>query len=399
MAIYVPAPFPILMWVATLLAVVGLLGVAVTTQFTGYRLGGTITVPVLAVYTLKNVLMLPVFVLSTIAAYIGLWYLRQRTLIYGRDEFLAALIIGTSVPLVTLLGLIQVGFGTDLIVLIGSILPGLAAYNFHSIKPEFRRNDVVATVGLFTALFALGFVLVSPGIAARFGTVTPPVLFAATADVAVYNNAVVSISTEAVVIPRNLVAGLFITGLIVSERIRARFGVRVGVVTAVLLAVYALTNYWLIVMYVALLVLAFGFVQAANHATLRYGRVLLGTTIAFAVLLGIPFTLWLPIDRGLSGFFTALLAGITAYNAHVTGSFDRRLVLPLQAVVFVPALVAARVFATPEPRGIPQELTLPVVLTGILVVVVGVGIGRWYAVTQPNETEVRSASVLSGDNL
>lgn len=71
------------MWVATLLAVVGLLGVAVTTQFTGYRLGGAITVPVLAMYTLKNVLMLPVFVLSTIAAYIGLWYLRQRTLIYG----------------------------------------------------------------------------------------------------------------------------------------------------------------------------------------------------------------------------------------------------------------------------------------------------------------------------
>ena len=82
------------MWVATLLAVVGLLGVAVTTQFTGYRLGGTITVPVLAVYTLKNALMLPVFVISTIAAYVGLWYLRQRTLIYGRDELLAAFVIG-----------------------------------------------------------------------------------------------------------------------------------------------------------------------------------------------------------------------------------------------------------------------------------------------------------------
>jgi len=150
------------MWVATLLAVVGLLGVAVTTQFTGYRLGGSITVPVLAVYTLKNVLMLPVFVLSTIAAYIGLWYLRQRTLIYGRDEFLAALIIGTSVPLVVILGLIQVGFDADIIVLIGSILPGLAAYNYHSVKPEFRRNDLLATVGLFTGLIVLGLGLVSP---------------------------------------------------------------------------------------------------------------------------------------------------------------------------------------------------------------------------------------------
>jgi hypothetical protein len=386
------------MWVATLIAVVGLLAVAVTTQFTGYRLGGTITVPVLAMYTLKNVLMLPVFVLSTIAAYIGLWYLRQRTLIYGRDEFLAALVIGTSVPLVTLLGLIEVGYDADLIVLIGSILPGLAAYNFHRIKPEFRRNDVLATIGLFTALFALGFVLVSPGIGARFGTVTPPVLFAATADIAVYKNVVVDIPTESVVISREVVAGLFVLGLIISERIRYRFGVRVGTITAVLLAVYALTNYWLIVMYVVLFVLVFGLVQAANYATLRYGRVLLGTTTAFGLLVAVPLTLLLPISRGLSAFFVAILAGITAYNAHVTGPFDRRLVLPLQAVVFVPALLAARLFTTPEPRGIPQELTLPVILTSMLVVVVGVGIGRWYSITQPDEAEVRSVSVLSGDD-
>ncbi|MFC6874756.1 poly-gamma-glutamate biosynthesis protein PgsC/CapC [Halobellus marinus] len=386
------------MWVATLLAVVGLLGVAVTTQFTGYRLGGSITVPVLAVYTLKNVLMLPVFVLSTIAAYIGLWYLRRRTLIYGRDELLAAFVIGTSVPLVVILGLIQVGFDADIIVLIGSILPGLAAYNYHSIKPEFRRNDLLATVGLFTGLIVLGLVLVSPGIATRFGTVTPPVLFAATADVAVYNNAVVDITTEAVVISREIIAGLFIAGLIISERIRSRFGVRVGIITAVLLAVYANTNYWLIIMYVILLVLAFGFVQAVNYATLRYGRVLLGTTTAFALLMAVPLTLSLPIGRGLSAFFVAFLAGITAYNAHVTGSFDRRLVLPLQAVVFVPAVLVIRLFSAPEPLGIPQELTLPVILTGILVVVVGVGIGGWYSVAQPDETEVQSVSVLSGDD-
>ena len=384
------------MWVATLVAVVGLLAVAVTTQFTGYRLGGTITVPVLAVYTLKNALMLPVFVLSTIAAYVGLWYLRQRTLIYGRDEFIAALIIGTSVPLVTLLGLIQTGFGADLIVLIGSILPGLAAYNFHSIKPEFRRNDLLATVGLFTALFVIGWVLVSPEIAARFGTLTPPVLFAETADVAVFNNAVVDVTTGAVVISREVVAGLFVFGLILSERIRSRFGVRVGIITAILLAVYALMNYWLIVMYLVLFVLVFGLVQALHYATLRYGRVLLGTTTAFGLLVAVPLTLSLPIDRGLSAFFVAFLAGITAYNAHVTGSFDRRLVLPLQAVVFVPALLVARLFATPEPKGIPQEFTLPVILIGVFVVLGGLGIGRWYAVDKPDESEVLSASVLSG---
>jgi hypothetical protein len=387
------------MWVATLLAVVGLLGVALTTQFTGYRLGGTITMPILAVYTLKNVLMLPVFVLSTIAAYIGLWYLRQRTLVYGRDELIAALLIGTSVPLVTLLGLIQVGFDADLIVFIGSILPGLAAYNYHSIKPEFRRNDLLVTIGLFTGLVVIGLGLVTPGIAARLGTVTPPVLFAETADVAVLREAVVDIPTETAVISREVVAGLFILGLLLSERIRGRLGVRVGVITAVLLAVYALTNVWLIVMYLVLVVLAFGYVQVVNSATLRYGRVLLGTTTAFALLAAVPLTLSLPVSRGLSAFFISFLAGITAYNAHVTGPLERRLVLPLQAVIFVPALLVARLFAGPEPKGIPQELTLPVILTGVFVVVAGLWLGRWYAVDQPDETEILSASVLSGDDL
>jgi hypothetical protein len=387
------------MWVATLLVVLGVLGVALTTQFTGYRLGGTITVPVLAMYTLKNVLMLPVFVLSTIAAYLGLWYLRERTLIYGRDEFIAALIIGTAVPLLMLLGLIELGFDPDLIVLIGSILPGIAAYNYHSIKLEFRRNDLLATIGLFTVLILLGWGLVSPGTASRFGNITPPVLFAATADIAIYNNAVVDSLPEAIVLSREILAGLFILGLILSERIRAQFGVRVGIIAAVLLAFYALTNYWLIIMYVVLFIIGFGFVQAVNHATLRYGRVLLGLTIAFTHLVALPLTLWFPITRGLSAFFVALLAGIIAYNAHVTGPFERRLVLPLQAVVFVPALLLARVFANPEPRGIPQEITPAVLLIGILLVLLGVGLGRWYAVAQPDEAEVLSGSVLSeGDS-
>lgn len=384
------------MWVATLLGVLGLLSVATITQLTGYRLGGTITVPVLAVYTLKNALMLPVFVVSSIAAYSGLWYLRRQTLIFGRNELVAAFIIGTSVPLITLLFLVQVGFDPNLIVFLGSILPGLAAYNYHSIKREYRWNDLLVGTGLLTGLILIGGLLVTPGMAARFGKVTPPVLFAQTADVAVFSDAVVEVPIERVVISREVVAGLFIIGLLISERIRGRFGVRVGVVTAVLIGVYALTNYWLIVMYLGLFVVSFGFIQAMNYATLRYGRVLLGITTAFALLVGVLITLSLPISRGLSAFFVAFLAGITAYNAHVTGPFDRRLVLPLQAVVFVPTLFVARLFASPEPRGIPQELTPPVLLLGILVVVFGLAIGRWYAVDQPDETEVLSTSVLSG---
>lgn len=385
------------MWVATTVAVVGLLGVAVITQFTGYRLGGTITVPVLAVYSLKNFLMLPVFVLSTITAYLGLWYLRQRTLIYGRDELLAAIVIGTAVPLITFLFMLELGLDVDVIVFIGSILPGLAAYNYHRIKPEYRRNDLLAGIGLLGGLTALGWVLVTPGSAARFGALTPPVLFAATADVAVYKGAVVDITTDPVIVPRVVAAGLFVAGLLIAERIRGRFDVRIGVITAVLMAIYALASYWLVVMYLVLFLLAFVFTQVTNYATLRYGRVLLGVTTAVSLLVGLPLAGWLPTSRGLSAFFVAILAGVTAYNAHATAPFERRLVLPLQAVVFVPALIVVRLFGTPGPQGIPQELTAPVILVCVVVVLLGLGLAHRYTVTQPDRSEVLSASVLSGE--
>lgn len=62
----------------------------------GIELGGTIAIPVLAVYTLKNVFMLPIFVLSAILAFVGLWVVKQRTLLYGRDELLVAMGIGSQ---------------------------------------------------------------------------------------------------------------------------------------------------------------------------------------------------------------------------------------------------------------------------------------------------------------
>jgi hypothetical protein len=384
------------MIVATLVAVLGLVGVAVVTQYTGYRLGGVITVPVLAVYALKNFLMLPVFVVSATVAYVGLWYFREFTLIYGRDELVVAIVLGTSVPLVTFLLLDGLGIDLSVVVFIGSILPGLAAYNYHRIRPEYRRNDLLAGIGLLTGLILLGWVLVTPGVAERIGTVTPPVLFAETADVASYRGAVVDTVTEPVIVRREVAAGLFVAGLLLAERLRNRFGVRVGVITAVLLAIYALASYWLVLMYVALFVGAFVFIQVAHYATLRYGRVLLGLTIAVTHLVSVPLALLLPTSRGLSAFFVAVLAGVTAYNAHATAPRERRLVLPLQTVVFVPTLLLVRLFGTPGPNGIPAKLTPAVVAVAVLVTLIALGVTRWYTVTPPDEDEVLSASVLSG---
>lgn len=62
------------MILAATLTAVGLVAVGAITQLFGYRLGGTIAVPVLAVYTVKNALMLPIFLLSTVLAYLALGY-------------------------------------------------------------------------------------------------------------------------------------------------------------------------------------------------------------------------------------------------------------------------------------------------------------------------------------
>ena len=384
------------MWVAMIIAVLGLLSVGIITQFAGYRLGGSITVPVLAVYTLKNFVMLPVFLLSGAAAYVGLWLLRRRTLIFGRDELVAAMVIGTTVPVVTLFVVLQLGFEVGTIAFFVSILPGLAAYNYHRIKPEYRRNDLLAGVGLFVGLVALGWVLVSGGYAQQFGTLTPPILFSPTADVATHKGIAVSLDANSVIVSREVVAGLFAGGLVLSERLRDRFGVRVGIVSAVLLAIYAVASYWLVVLYVLLLVLSFSFIQLANYHTLRYGRVLLGVTIAVAIFAAVLLSFSVPIERGLSAFFTAILAGVGAYNAHASAPFERRLVVPLQVVVFVPALIVARLFSSPRPRGVLQELTLPVLGIAAVVWVVALGVAYRYTVTPPSDEAVLSASVLSG---
>lgn len=384
------------MWVATLIAVLGLLSVGIVTQFTGYRMGGSITVPVLAVYTLKNFVMLPIFLLSAATAYVGLWILRRRTLIFSRDELIAAMVIGTTVPVVMFFIVLQLGVDLGVIAFFVSILPGLAAYNYHRIKPKYRRNDLLVGVSLLAALIGLGWILISGRYTQQFSTLTPPILFSPTADVATYNHAAVSFVPDVVTIPPVVVAALFASGLVLSERLRSRFGVRVGIIGAVLLAFYALASYWLVVLYIFLLVLSFVFIQLSNYFTLRYGRVLLGVTVAVAIFAAMPLSVVLPIERGLSAFFTAILAGVGGYNAHASAPFERRLIVPLQIVVFIPALIVARLFSSPQPHGFPQELTMTVSGIAVAIWIIALGVAYWYTVTPPSEEDVLFESVLSG---
>jgi hypothetical protein len=52
------------MIVAVTVTALGVFAVGLSTQLFGYRTSGTIVIPVLAVYTLKNAIVLPIFLLS-----------------------------------------------------------------------------------------------------------------------------------------------------------------------------------------------------------------------------------------------------------------------------------------------------------------------------------------------
>ncbi|AZQ15110.1 poly-gamma-glutamate biosynthesis protein PgsC/CapC [Halorubrum sp. PV6] len=386
------------MWVATTLAALGFLLIAVITQFYGYRLGGTITVPILTVYTLKNVVMLPVFVGSTLLAFLGLGYLKRRTLIYGRDELTAAVIIGILIPVAIAVGVFGRGgslLETRTAVFVGSILPGLAAYNLHQLKPEYRRPDLLGTVGLFAGLLGLGWLLVTPATANAFGTLTPPILFSSTADIAVYKNAVAVVEPEAVIVPRVMAVGLLTGGLFLAEALRSWFDVRLGVITATLLAIFVFVNVWFFALYLFVFLVAGVLMEIINRVTLRYGRVLLGVGTAIALVATLPVTLALPIEQGLTAFFTAIMAGVSAYNAHATAPRESRLILPLQLAVFVPTLAALRLITDPGPQGFPQTLTVPLMLGGLVVMVGSLLYARRVTIQQPSEADVLSGSVLS----
>ena len=385
------------MLVAAGITAFGLLLVGIISQLFGYRLGGTIAIPVLAVYTLKNAWMLPIFVLSTILAYLGLRIVKQRTLLYGRDELLVAMGIGSGVPL-----LLLVGFGSLFpeslrsVVFIGSILPGLAAYNYHQLKPEYRTYDLLTATGLYVGLVACGWLLITPELATTLGEVTPPALYTTTTDVAVYKNAALQTELEPTILARPVAVGLFVFGLLISERVRGRYGLRMGLIALPLLAIYALASKWLVLLYVVMLGLSFGFLSLVHYVTLLYGRVLISTTTAFALIAAIPITLLLPITRGLSAYFVAILAGIGAYNWHTAPGPKRRLFIPLQLGTFAVMLPLARATGRILPRGFPQQFAVPQLAASVLVAVVCLAIVEYYTVYQPSHDDVFESSILSG---
>lgn len=385
------------MIIAASITAIGLFAVATITQIFGYRLMGTITIPVVTIYALKNVVVLPVFAFSTLLAYFGLNLLKKRTLIYGRDELLVAILIGSAVPLALLLALGTVFTDASRpILFVGSILPGLAAFNYHQLKPQYRKWDFATSVAIFLVLFAIGVLLVSPRLQPAVGTLTPPVLYSETADIARWRSVDIVEAAQPVLFDRPTIIGILGLALAASEGLRRRYDVRIGVVAVGLLAIYVLSSVWLIGVYILLFAVTFVAVQAVHRNTILYGRVLIGLSAGFSLLAALPLVLALPIEHGLAAYFVAIFAGINAYSMHATAPAYRILIPPLQLATFVGLVAVARVFTEPLARGAPQEFGVIEAVVGALIAALCLVFAELYTVPRPSERAVYDTSILSG---
>ncbi|MDQ2050217.1 poly-gamma-glutamate biosynthesis protein PgsC/CapC [Natronolimnohabitans sp. A-GB9] len=363
------------MIVAAILTVLGLLiGVGIVQQY-GLRLSGVLVVPLFAVYALYDFVAIPAFTLGTVAAYVGLIVLQRRTFLFGRQLLLASMGLSTTVPLGVFGGLSLIGvpgLTFSEVTFVGSILPGVAAYNYHQLEADRRREDVLLSVATLIGLTGLGVGLVNLSLAPYLGQLTPPVLYSDGSDIAVLQQAVVSDSSFTLGASLSLVLGAILVGLLVSEGAYFRWGIRLnGLIALPLLALFSLQSAAVLPLYVAGLAVVYWSITQIHRRTLLYGRVLLAIGLAIAVAGFVPVAIVVPVSTGLHLFFTAVLVGIGAYNLHRMPPEHRSTSIALSASAFVGFLGGLRLLIEPTRAGL---LVDPGLLEfGVAVAVLAVG--------------------------
>ncbi|WP_247730978.1 poly-gamma-glutamate biosynthesis protein PgsC/CapC [Halovivax limisalsi] len=348
------------MIVALILAIIGLtMGIAVV-QWYGLRLSGVLAVPLFAVYTLYDLLAIPVFVVAGVAAYIGVGILRRRTFCFGRQLLLAAMAIGAAVPLLlygvlSAIGLVSVELSS--LTVMGSIMPGVAAYNFHQLDDRTDRiDDLIASVAAFVGLVALGAALINISFAPHLGRIVPPFLFTPEADVAALRRATIADIEAGLETPPTVLFAAFAVGIAATEGAYHRYGVRLaGIIAMPLLALFSLQSAMVVPLYVAGTAIVYATITTIHRRTLLYGRVLLGLSIVVGLLSILPVAIVAPLAPGIHLFFTGVLTGIGAYNLHRVPSAHRPASVALSTALFVSVLGWLRFFVQPSPDGALSE--------------------------------------------
>lgn len=324
------------MWIPAAVLVTGLFAVIFATERYGLRFGGVVVVPLLAMYVLFDYRALPLFVISTATAFASLLLIEKRVVLYGRRLFVTAIAVGALVPITSfLLAELLLGAALPLseVAYLGSILPGIAAYNLHRLDREDQVADVVGSLALVVGLVLLAAFFLPRALLA--GELSAASLLETARQMLVAQVGPV-LSAPAPVLPRSVVVALFVVGLLGSELARKRYGIRLaGVIAVPLVAVFALHDLRLLALYLVATAVAAGFIRVVHRTTFLYGRNLLGGACIVGVILAAPTTPFLPAEVGLRPLIVGLLGGVTAYNAHVLAPGERLRSAVVSAGAFV----------------------------------------------------------------
>lgn len=358
------------MLVATAMMLAGLVAGIAAAQLRGLRLGGVIVVPLVTVYLLRSFTTFPVFVLSVCASYASLYIVTNRLLLFGRSLFVIAVVVGALVPVLTFEVLTittGIGAGITRIEFIGSVLPGIAAFNYYRVGAEDRILDVVWSLTLVLFLTVLGIGLVIFVGLTPLAEVAPPMLLGPNSDIANAFGLVVQRGRIPVIASDLVGLGLVAVGLSFSEGFRSRYGLRIGGVIVVPLVVLAsFRNGWMLPLWGGLTVVTYVAVQVLHWWTLLYGRVMLAAAVIIGLLTTIAVVPVVPVQHGLLPFFTGILSGVSGYNLHVVPPAERRATVFVTVAVLVLVAGIARLFIIPPSRGFLQYVQSRDLIVGVL---------------------------------
>lgn len=128
-----------------------------------YKIGGVIAIPVLVIYALQDLRVIPIFVAAVIICLILARFLAERTLLYGRRLlycYLAISIVATSAIAMLVASLAEIGLNE---MVIFTIFPGIIAYNIS--KETYDLNSAGESVFLvainFAAVYAFAAILLT----------------------------------------------------------------------------------------------------------------------------------------------------------------------------------------------------------------------------------------------
>lgn len=332
----------------------------VVVQRTGLRMSGVLVVPLLAVYSLYTFAALPLFLASAAFAYFGVGVIQERTLIYGRQLLIVCLALGAALPLaITLVP----GFGellgpSSASVFFGTIIPGMAAYNFHALDAENRLIDLGVSTAALVGLLLVGAGLVSRTVAAALDPTLTSILFTPASDVARLRGAVRVNAMPTTSVTRELSLAVIFVGLALSEAVDARWGIRTGGLIAVpLLVVFSLSNAWVLPVYLVGAATVYASLRLFNAMTLVYGRVLLSLGLVTALVYAATVAAFTTTVVGFLLYFTAILAGVGAYNFHLVAPAERTNTAAVTAGLFALVLSGSRLLVEPPEIGALSSVT------------------------------------------